>query len=289
MHGLLLTVTLFSAIGLRCVWRWSMTDRKSSGCGSWNQRWIGTMFSFLLPPLLLLTSAVALVFMGPHGMGISHWEGVGTYGLAIAFLVVAVGLGVVLWVEARRSIDRLRQYPLRVWDELGLTARLLPLDLPFIAQVGLWNPEIVMSQGMLAQLDADHLRAVIAHEQAHAMYHDTFWFFCFGGLRRLTGWLPQTEALWHELLLLRELRADRVAAQRTDSLLLAEALVVLVRSPMVGRDWMATLNPEVLGDRVEERIEAILDAEPLLPIPGWQVAAIVFAGLLPLAIVPFHY
>jgi Peptidase family M48 len=222
-------------------------------------------------------------------MGISHWEGFGTYALAIGFLSVAVGLGGVLWVQAWRSIDRLRQYPLQVWETLGLRARLLPLDLPFIAQVGLWNPEIVLSRGMLEQLDGAHLRAVIAHEQAHAIYHDTFWFFCFGWLRRLTVWLPQTEGLWQELLLLRELRADRVAAQQTDSLLLAEALVVLVRSPMVAQDWMATVHPAGLGDRFEERIEAILGSEPLVPIPGWQVGAIVFAGLVPLWMVPFHY
>ncbi len=289
MHGLLLTVALVSAASLRLLWRFPFREALPTGSGGWNQRWISAMFSFLLPPLLLLTSALALVWMGPHGMGISHAEGFGTYGLAIGFLGVAIALGLRLWVQARRSIGDLQQYPLQVWEELGLQGRLLPLDLPFIAQVGLWSPEIVISQGMLEQLDAEHLRAVIAHEQAHATFHDTFWFFWFGWLRRLTGWLPQTQALWQELLLLRELRADRVAAQRTDALLLAEALVVLVRSPMVGRDWLATLNPEALGDRFEERIEAILGSEPLLPIPGWQVGAIVFAGLVPLLMVPFHY
>ena len=290
MHGLLFTFAVASAVVLRMLWHWSLNDRSDShDRGSWNQRWIGAMFSFVLPPLLLLTSAMALLWMGPEGMGISPLEGMGTYGASAGFLIAAIAIGFELVSSARVSIRQLRRYPMQVWDELGLRARLLPLDVPFIAQVGLWNPEIVMSRGLLTQLDEDHLKAVIAHEQAHAKYHDTFWFFCFGGLRRLTSWLPKTDALWQELLMLRELRADRVAIQQTDPLLLAEALVLLVRSPMEHQDWAATLNPEMPRDRFEERIDAILDAEPLMPIPGWQMSAIVLAGLLPLLMVPFHH
>lgn len=288
MHGLLLGTALLSAIVLRCLLRPNPTQ-------TWNQRWIMAVFAFLLPPLLLLTSAIALVWMGPHGMGVTTWEGWGTYGWALGFLGSGLGLLVKLSWEASRSIDRLNEYALQ---DLGpnldspaqpTSARLLPIAMPFIAQVGLWNPQMVVSQGLLNQLGPQHLRAVLAHEQAHVHYHDTFWFFCFGWLRRLTAGLPRTEVLWQELLILRELRADRVATQTADPLLLAEAFVILVRSPMQQYDWSATLNPDLLRDRFQERIEAILDAEPLLPIPGWQVAAIVMAGLLPLLMVPFHH
>ena len=290
MHGLLFTFAVSSAVVLRVLWHWSLSDRQDrSDRRSWNQRWIAAIFSFLLPPLLLLTSAMALLWMGPEGMGISYLEGIGTYGISAGFLIGAIAIGFGLVASAGASIRQLQRYPVQMWDTLGLRARLLPLDVPFIAQVGLWNPDIVVSQGLLKQLDGPHLKAVIAHEQAHAQYHDTFWFFCFGWLRRLTGWLPKTDALWQELLILRELRADRVAVQHTDPLLLAEALVLLVRSPMEHHDWAATLNPEMPRDRFEERIDAILDAEPLMPIPGWQMSAIVLAGLLPLLMVPFHH
>ena len=139
MHGLLFGFAVSSAVVLRMLWHWSLSDRSGTGDrGSWNQRWIAAMFSFVLPPLLLLTSA-------------------------------------------RASIRQLQRYPVQGWAALGLRARLLPLDVPFIAQVGLWNPEIVISQGLLTQLDADHLKAVIAHEQAHAQYHDTVWFSVLAG------------------------------------------------------------------------------------------------------------
>jgi Zn-dependent protease with chaperone function len=50
----------------------------------------------------------------------------------------------------------------------------------------------------------------LAHEQAHAHYRDTFWFFW---LNVLTSWLPHTEALWQEILFLREIRADEKAKE----------------------------------------------------------------------------
>ncbi len=280
MHGLLFILAITSAIGLRFLWQ-------SQLCGSWNQRWIATMFTFLLPPVLLITSAIALLWMGPHGMGISRWEGWGTYGSAIGFLFAMMTIAIQQSCQAIQELNDLRKYPTRQFMET--IARILPIDLPFIAQVGFWSPEIVLSEGILTALSEEQLQAVLAHEKAHAIYHDTFWFFGFGVVRRLTFWLPNTEGLWQELLLLRELRADRVAAQMSDPLVLAEALVALVRSPMVQSDWSATLHPQLLDDRFSERIDAILMAEPLMPIPGWLMGAIVFAGILPLMMVPFHY
>ena len=280
MHGSLLILALISAILLRVLWR-------SQPTSSWNQRWIGTMFTFALPPSLLITSAIALLLMGPHGMGISTFEGWATYGTGLIFLIAAATIAYIQATQAIQEIKQLRQYPSIHLPQTD--ARLLPIALPFIAQVGFWNPEIILSQGILESLTPEQFDAVLAHEQAHATYHDTFWFFSFGCLRRLTFWLPNTEILWQELLLLRELRADRIAAQTTDPLVLAEALLTLVRSPMVQSDWSATLHPQNLDDRFAERIDAILGATPLAPIPGWKMSAIVVAGLLPLLIIPFHH
>jgi Zn-dependent protease with chaperone function len=287
MHGLLLAVALSSALIVRHLYR--SQDLQKQNISSWNQRWINAMFTFILPPLLLMTSAIALVWMGPRGMGISAFEGWGSYGSAIVFLLVSVTIGYRQFTQAHQELQQLRQYPTSSLMDSQIVVRTLPLDLPFIAQIGFWNPEIILSQGILEQLTPEQLQAVLAHEKAHATYHDTFWFFSFGWLRRLTFWLPKTDCLWQELLLLRELRADRVAAQTTDPLVLAEALVTLVRSPMVQSDWSATLNPNLVDDRFSERIEAILEAEPLSPIPGWQMTAIVLAGLLPLITIPFHH
>ena len=280
MHGSLLFLVLTTAAILRVLWR-------SQPTSSWNQRWIGTMFTFALPPLLLITSAIALFCMGPQGMEISPVEGWATYGTAVGFLIATAAIAYNQARQASQELQQLRQYPSIQLPQTK--ARLLPIELPFVAQVGFWDPEIIVSQGILDALSSEQFNAVLAHEQAHATFHDTFWFFSFGCLRRLTFWLPNSQSLWQELLLLRELRADRIAAQTTDPLVLAEALFTLVRSPMVQSDWSATLHPETLDDRFSERINAILNATPLAPIPGWKMSAIVIAGLFPLLIIPFHH
>jgi Zn-dependent protease with chaperone function len=142
---------------------------------------------------------------------------------------------------------------------------------------------------LLKTLDAAHLEAVLIHEQAHFLHRDTFWFFWLGWLRRLTVWLPQTEALWQELLVLRELRADQHAAQTVDGLLLAEALLSVVSAPTLETEpGFAAFSATAVRDRLSERIEALLTAplpEPVLPWWTWLWFGII---LLPLLVIPFH-
>jgi len=175
----------------------------------------------------------------------------------------------------------------------------------FAAQVGFWEPQLVVSRGLLTRLDPEHLRAVVIHEQAHRHYRDTFVFFWLGWIRTLAIGLPQTRRLWQELVVLRELRADRWAAQRIDPLVLAEALVQVATPEileerqdwqqihsdpawMVGMVWGTSKLPTEV-DRLEERIQALLDPSPLeegtspLQIMPWMSLA-----LLPLLTIPLH-
>ena len=138
--------------------------------------------------------------------------------------------------------------------------RLLATTLPYSAQIGFWRCQLVVRQGLLDTLDTPHLEAVLAHEQAHYHYRDTFWFFWLRWLRSLTSYLPHTELLWQELLLLRELRADRRAAQEIDPLLLAESLLAVAKAPlMYTESFSAPLSCAVPPNRLEERIDALLE------------------------------
>lgn len=279
MHLVMLLWAITLAVGVRFAWTRSTAD--------WHRRWQLTLGAFLFSPLLLIVSAIAIVWMGPAGQMVRWWEGWGSYVLAIGFLSVAVGLGVQLAIEAQRSLAQVRQMP---EQEIQSTAvRLVENPTPFIAQVGFWNPELVMSQGLLATLDEEHLAVALMHESAHHYYRDTFWFFWLGWLRRLTCWLPNTEALWQELMILRELRADRWAGQRVDRLLLAEALLSVVSASQVTADpWLAALSDASVKDRLTERIDALLDeteVEPRQSVWVWLGFVVV---LLPLLMVPFH-
>ncbi|MBD2328333.1 M56 family metallopeptidase [Alkalinema sp. FACHB-956] len=279
MHELLLGATLTSAVLIRLCWQ--PTAQLS------DYRWHRSLVAFLLPPLLLLSSAIAILWMGPFGSMMHHQESWVSYAIAVGFGLAAIAIMLALWINAQRTLHNLRQnQPTTVHDR---PAWLLETPLPFIAQIGLWNPELVVSQGILATLDAEHLEAVLTHEQAHHHYRDTFWFFWLGWLRRLTIWLPKTQELWLELLTLRELRADAWAAQQVDPLLLAESLVTLVRAPMEQPEFGAALNGEILHDRLSERIEALFSPSVDLLGWDWQSLGWTIVCLMPLLLIPFHH
>jgi Zn-dependent protease with chaperone function len=148
-----------------------------------------------------------------------------------------------------------------------------------------------MSQGLLDTLTPDHLQAVFAHEQAHCHYRDTFWFFGLGWLKRITGWLPQTEALWQELLVLRELRADWWAVQHIDSLLLAEALLLVVQDASTlpqDSHFCAAFSSAAPPNRLHQRIDALLNQTDSLgsfSLGSWSWLLWV---LLPFVTIPLH-
>jgi Zn-dependent protease with chaperone function len=291
MHFLMMIMGLGLAWGIR----WQRADRWANQepeiSYPWTQRWQTALGRFLFPPLLLLMTAIAILFMGPSGKMVWHGEGWLTYGLANVFLMAAIGLGGKLAWEGWQTLQQIHRHP--TIDLAGFPARLLDIAQPYSARVGFWHPELVVSQGLLDSLDPEHLQAVLVHEQAHADYHDTFWFFWLGWIRRVTFWLPNTETLWQELLMVRELRADRAAAEKVDPLLLAESLLLVVSTPILQPEICAAFSWATSHNRLMERIDALL-AEPdeITPthasfhpwLPLWLPLA-----FLPLAAIPFHF
>jgi Zn-dependent protease with chaperone function len=300
MHLLMILAGLSTAWWFRLNWR--------EPTGTWTERWQRSLALFLLSPLLLLMTAIAVVCMGPHGRMVWKWEGWLCYELAIATLCL-IGL-CWLWLtwQGMRTQNHLQRYtsvhiPLKTRNseissaslpphspatDESQVARLLDTSKLYSARVGFWNSELVVSQGLLDKLDPEHLEAVLLHEQAHVVYRDTFWFFWLGWLRRCTAWLPNTEALWQELLLLRELRADRWAAQHTEPLLVAESLLQVISAPLLRPELCAPFSSVTGQDRLTQRIEALLtEPTPITRSDRWFWIHL-FWVLLPLVVVPFH-
>jgi len=274
---------ILAALGLACLLRLSWFQPT----GNWTQRWQRALLLFLLPPLLLLMTALAVIFMGPQGQMIGLHTDWFSYHLVLGCLGLAVICCLKLAVEGLQSLQQIRSYP-QIQLE-GKSARLLDNSILFSAQIGFWQPELVVSQGLLQTLKPEHLEAVLAHEQAHYYYRDTFWFFWLGWLRQITGWLPNTEALWQELLLLREIRADYWAAGRVDVLFLAESLLMVVNAQMrASENFCAAFSCTITRNRLQQRIDALL-GEPEFPTESsWWNWSWVVLGLLPLVAVPFH-
>ncbi|ADI65305.1 M56 family metallopeptidase [Trichormus azollae] len=254
--------------------------------GNWHLRWERTLFLFLFPPLLIFMTATAVVCMGTQGKMGGMYTNSSSYLLALIFLVLFNILGIKLTFQGWKSIKSARQCP--QINLAGKQVRLLQTAALFAGQMGFWQPELVLSQGLLDTLSPAHLESVLAHEQGHYQYRDTFWFFWLGWMRSCTACLPNTESLWQELLMLRELRADSYAASQVDPLVLAESLLLVVNSqPLASEVCCAALGSSGV-DRLEQRIDALLtppETTPEAQLQSWHIFLFAF---LPLLTVVFH-
>ncbi len=283
MHLLLLSIALIITGGMRYFFSQKVGK-------TWNERWENALFALIFPPLFLIITAFSVFWMGHHGQMLGFHASRWGCHLAIAFL----GWGsLVLGYQVYRSyqtLDKIKKYPTIQLE--NTSARLIKSDLLYSAQIGFWQSELVISQGLLDALDNDHLKAVLCHETAHSMYKDTFWFFGLGYLHTLTSWLPYSQKLWRELLLLREIRADQVALKTVDSLILAESLLEVAQlsaNPFSRNPSIATFNQDDLENRLEQRIDAILN--PSSPWPSFSChSGLWLLGIfVPLLTIPFHH
>lgn len=278
MHLMMIVTALAVAWWLRSTWTGSQ--------GNWSLRWRRSLFLFLFPPLLLLMTAIAVICMGTQGKMGGMYTGWGSYILALIslgfFSILCIKHAILGW----QSVQSARNCPLVNFGNRQI--RLLNTEALFAGQIGFWHPELVVSQGLLQTLSPEHLESVLAHEQGHHHYRDTFWFFWLGWVRSCTAWLPNTDSLWEELLVLRELRADGYAASQVDPLLLAESLLLVVSStPVLSEICCAALGSPG-SDRLEQRINALLappEPTPATQLQSWNGFLLAF---LPLVTVIFH-
>lgn len=279
MHLSLILFMLLLAILLRSLWQVKAAP--------WGNRWQRVLAVFLLPPLLLFSASLAILWMGTQGNMLGLSAGRLGYWIAMGFLLGAATRLGILGLQGWRSLQGLKTYPKQ--SHSSFQVRVLSTPELFAAQMGFWQPELVVSQGLLQKLDTEQLRAVLTHEQAHAFYQDTFWFFWLGWVRRCTVWLPNTEGLWQELLLLRELRADQWAAQRVEPLLLAETLMLVVQAPLISQEIQYAAfgdnNPCRLEVRISHFLEALNQEDTIGSSFPWQWLPL---GLMPLLTLPLH-
>lgn len=289
MHWHMIEIAVVVAVLGRLLYRQISVSR------CWQTRWHLALTAFVVPPLLLVATAVSILVMGVGGMPHS-WEGPLSYGLSLAFVLGASMLWLHLSWLTRNTLREVQRSPKAFIEtpQVCSVGRVMDVATVFSAQVGVWSSELVVSRGLLEHLDEEHLEAVLAHEMGHAHYQDTFWFFWLGGLRRLTVWLPFTEMLWQELLLLREMRADSWAVRKVDSLVLAESLLSVITAPLMATESVcAGFSCAAPRSRLAQRIDALLVDDAVNGLVNtqwmlWQKIAIALA-LSPLLTIPFHH
>jgi Zn-dependent protease with chaperone function len=287
MHLFMIGLVLAIACGVRSL---EINPPTTNHPIYWVSRWQRCLFLFLFPPLLLFSNAIALLCMGTQGM-MGNWHtGRFSYFFALCYLLISVIFGIYLAYQGWISVQSARNNPQIQLNHIRFAdqkIRLLTTGALFAGQIGFWQPELVISQGLLKSLSPEQLETVLAHEHGHHHYRDTFWFFWLGWIRKFTAWLPNTDILWQELVNLRELRADAYAASQVDPLLLAESLLLVASNPPVTSDMCCAAVNSNGVQRLEQRIAALLTPSetPQLHSPAWNQF---IPALLPLVTVLFH-
>ncbi|NEP04836.1 MAG: M56 family metallopeptidase [Okeania sp. SIO2G4] len=255
---------------------------------NWGQRWERSLLLFISSPIILITTAIAVICMGPQGEMLGLSTGWLSYLLAWVFCGWTAILGLILGYEGWRSVQKVNNYPQIIIE--GKSVRLLDTPILFSAQIGLWNSQLVVSKGLIERLNSEQLYAVLNHEQAHYYYRDTFWFFWLSWLGKIVPFLPNTEILWHELLTLREVRADQWAKKQVDGLLLAETLLLMVSDRLTQTaNFAAAFSCTTPPNRLTERIDALL-AEPDFSIQqnNYWFCSWILLNFFPLMTMLFH-
>ena len=249
----------------------------------------------VLTPSLLAAAGLLADHCLPHGSHHSHlcllhpgatptvpWAGP-LLGLLGSGLVLA-GVGKVRrLVRAGRRWRTLR----RVAPAASAAGvRILGIDRPVAATVGLLRPAVFLSRGLLCALSPGQQEAVTAHEAAHRRRRDPLRL----ALARIGGrfHLPASRrALCGELELAVERAADEAAARTVgDRITVAETLLAVARMrpvPAPGSGFTA--------DPLEARVQALLDGANATERPWRGPASLLAVSSLALLVLSpqFHH
>ena len=208
-----------------------------------------------------------------------HWVAL-TLAAVLAFELV--GVLVLSWVRTTRTRRRHRELlelVVRPSAELPDT-RLLEHPAPVAFCIPGARPLLVLSSGMVAELDDGQLAAVVAHERAHLREHHHLLLLPFVAWEAALPVLPAAARAHAGVRELVEMRADDVAAAHTRPAELACAL-----RTVGGAAPAAALGSFVTA--LDRRLDRI--TSPPAPLPGpvsalVRLAAAALVALPPLAL-----
>lgn len=142
----------------------------------------------------------------------------------------------------------------------------------------------VLSNGLLRLLDADQLRGVIAHEQAHLRQQHHLVLLAFKSWHSALPWFPIANRAENAVALLVEMLADDRARRVVDDRTLATAIALVGLGQQPSPDAPASAAAAFSGPIVEQphvapRVHRLMTpTEPLSPLAAW--AALTAASVL---------
>ncbi|MGM0574909.1 MAG: M48 family metalloprotease [Myxococcota bacterium] len=199
----------------------------------------------------------------------------GGAGLGLLWLAIGWSRDLAGLVRARRWTARLER--VARWDG-ALGGWLLASDAPLAVAAGLVRPRVFVSEGLRDRLTAAQLRAVVAHEAAHAGRRDGLIKLAvrLGSRLHLPG---VRRRLLDALDVAGEQACDEAAARRVgDRLTVAEAIVQARRAVV---EPPPAAVPAFGGGAVERRVQGLVDGRWTVPArwPAWLLGAAVLTIL----------
>ena len=71
--------------------------------------------------------------------------------------------------------------------------------------------------------------------------------------------------------------------------MLAESLLTVAKAPLEAPVWCVSLNDAQIGDRLQERIDSLLNQTESVPANRWQNWSWLCLLIMPLLTIPLHY
>lgn len=141
----------------------------------------------------------------------------------------------------------------------------------------------VLSDGLIARLDADQIGAIVEHERTHAEQRHHLVLVAFRAWRIALPWFPVAKLAYRAVALLVEAVADDHARRMTSDRRLRETIEVVARGHLFAETPEAAL-PEQLQERTTAaRIARLETPQPPLPL---AVRVVVDALSVSLLVVP---
>jgi len=148
--------------------------------------------------------------------------------------------------------------------------------------LGWLRPRIYVARGVAARLRADELRALLAHEGAHAARRDPLRLSLLRFLALTLFWLPALRRLADDVADEAEIQADDRAA-REEPLALASAILALASWGTPGGPWAEAVGFAQRADLLERRIRRLAGEAP--PVRTRLTRGSVVGALLALGLV----
>ncbi len=219
--------------------------------------------------------------------------------LGVVLVAVVLGRVFVSWLAVRQLVARLRQDNLpysgqirRLWLDLASRMGVRGAELHITGRqdaccftCGFWRPVVVISRGLVENLEPEEIEAVLAHELAHIRRKDILTGMVVGIFRDLAFFSPAAHLAAGKLAESRELQADALAVTITGKPLTYAGTLIKVWRGMPGGQAGQVLDPGVAwmgGGQVARRVDYLLHTRPTSAGILWTlVMALAIVAILP--------